>query len=91
GGEARSIVLEGAIKTGKDGRADLALGNQFRDNLVQQPNFKKICGEKANIRYPNVAGTSGGNSSRSGDSSAATGTETSFVFTCGRQQQEGGR
>ena len=91
GGEARSIVLEGAIKTGKDGRADLALGNQFRDKLVQQPNFKKICGEKANIRYPNVAGTAGGNSSRGNDSSSAAGTETSFVFTCGSQQQEGGR
>ena len=91
GGEARNIVLEGAIKTGKDGRADLALGNQFRDKLVQQPNFKKICGEKANIRYPNVAGTAGGNSSRGNDSSSAAGTETSFVFTCGSQQQEGGR
>jgi hypothetical protein len=91
GGEARSIVLEGAIKTGKDGRADLALGNQFRDKLVQQPNFKKICGEKANIRYPNVAGTAGGNASRGNDSSSAAGTETSFVFTCGSQQQEGGR
>ena len=81
GPSTRSVTIEGAIKTGKDGRADLALGNQFKDALVQMPNFKKICGDAATIRYVNVAGAS--NTSAAGSSGrASTGQETSFVFTC---------
>ncbi len=82
---SRSITMEGSIKTGKDGRADLALGNKFKDALVKLPTFQKICGDSAVIRYVNVAGT--GNASSS-DKKPSAGQETSFVFTCGKQ---GGR
>ncbi len=80
-----TLTIEGTIKTGRDGRADLALGNQFKDALVQQPNFKKICGDSANIQYVNVAGTGKANTNStvgSGGSSSA-GQETSFVLKCG--------
>ena len=80
GPSSRSITLEGAIKTGKDGRADLALGNQFKDALVKQPNFSKICGNTATIRYVNVAGA--GTAASTGR--AGAGQETSFVFTCAK-------
>lgn len=79
GADSKSIIIEGAIKTGKDGRADLALGNQFKDALVQMPNFKQICEKTATIRYVNVAGASG---SASSSSRSGMGQETSFVFTC---------
>lgn len=80
GPSSRSITLEGAIKTGKDGRADLALGNQFKDALVKQPNFSKICGNTATIRYVNVAGAGTAASTER----AGAGQETSFVFTCAK-------
>ena len=86
GAQSRRITIEGAIKTGKDGRADLALGNQFKDALVKMPNFQQICGTTATIRYVNVAGAGGTTDSASGRS--GTRQETSFVFTCGK---EGGR
>lgn len=86
GASSRKIDMEGAIKTGKDGRADLALGNQFKDALVQQPIFQQICGKTATIRYVNVAGA--GTSAASAGGRETTGQETSFVFTCGK---EGGR
>ena len=73
GGEARSLQLEGVIKTGRDGRADMALGNKFREALIEQPIIRKMCGEKGVINYTNVAGTGG----RSGQ-------ETTFTFNCGR-------
>ena len=75
GKEARAVQLEGFIKTGREGRADMALGNKFREALIAQPTFSKICGQKGSITYPSVAGTnqrSGGGSSK----------ETSFVFVC---------
>lgn len=74
GGEARSLYLEGAIKTGRDGRADMALGNKFREALIEQPIIRKICGDKATINWTNVAGT-GSRSDRSGQ-------ETTFSFVC---------
>ncbi|WP_428081404.1 hypothetical protein [Candidatus Avelusimicrobium alvi] len=88
GTEARNITIEGAIKTGKDGRADLALGNQFKDALVQMPNFKKICGNSATIRYVNVAGAGNTASNSTSGRPGAASQETGFVFTC---VKEGGR
>ncbi len=76
GGEARSVHLEGSIKTGRDGRADMALGNKFREALIEQPILHKICGEKGTINYTNVAGT-GNRDNRSGQ-------ETNFTFVCGK-------
>ena len=77
GGAGRSLYLEGAIKTGRDGRADMALGNKFREALIEQKTIRKICGDKGTITYTSVAGT--GN--RSDHSS---GQETSFKFSCAR-------
>ena len=90
GASSRSLTIEGAIKTGKDGRADLALGNQFKDALTKMPAFSKLCGTTATIRYTNVAGAAGGGTSSAGagDKKSSTGQETNFVLSCG---QEGGR
>ena len=86
GPNSRNITIEGSIKTGKDGRADLALGNQFKDALVKLPNFKKICGENGTIRYVNVAGAGNATSTAASSSGRpATGQETSFVFTCAKE------
>lgn len=81
GGDARQLTIEGFIKSGKDGRADLALGNKFKDSLVQKPNLKPFCGTTGNITYANVAGTGPGGSS---SNRSAAGKETSYVFTCGK-------
>ena len=81
GGDARQLTIEGFIKSGKDGRADLALGNKFKDSLVQKPNLKPFCGTTGNITYANVAGTGTGGSS---SNRSAAGKETSYVFTCGK-------
>lgn len=71
GQEARTLVLEGRIKTDKGGQADLALGNRFRDTFVSMPTIKEICGQTATVSFSNVAG-SGNNQ------------ETSFVLNCSR-------
>lgn len=84
--ENRVITVEGSIKSGKDGRADMAIGNRFRDALAAQPNFKAICGKDLAIRFPNVAGTGGASSSGGRGSSASSGQETNFVLTCGGQK-----
>ncbi len=80
GKEARVIRIEGTIKTGRDGRADMALGNKFRDALIERPEIKKICGTSASIEYTSVAGT-GGQSDRSGNKN-----ETSFTFVCSKEK-----
>ena len=83
GTESRSLIMDGAIKSGqKDGRADLALGNKFKDALIQRPVIRQICGKTAVINYSNIAGTGGGR--RNGQSDK----ETHFTFTCA---QKGGR
>lgn len=82
GTETRSLTLEGAIQSGSsDGRADLALGNKFKDALVQQPIIKQICGNNGVIRYTNVAGTGSAAAARSG---GEAGKSTSFTFTCSK-------
>jgi len=73
----RSVYLEGSIKTGRDGRADMALGNKFREALIEQPFIKQICGEKGTITYIDVAGT-GKRTERVSDQ------ETTFKFECKR-------
>lgn len=82
----RSLRLEGSIKTGRDGRADMALGNKFRDDLLEQPTIKEICPKKGNISYTNVAGTSGKSSQSTSNQ------ETKFVFVCSSSagQSKGG-
>lgn len=86
GTEARSVTIEGSIKSGGDGQADLAMGNQFRDALAAQPIINKICGNSAAIRFVSVAGTASGGNTTSGGSGVEK--ETRFVFTCSK---EGGR
>ena len=69
-GNNRSITLEGRIKTDKGGKADLALGNTFRDAFAAMPTFSKICGNTALINFHQIAG-SGSNK------------ETTFTLNCG--------
>jgi len=96
GSEGRSLNLQGSIQSGsKDGRADMALGNEFKDALVQQPIIKSICGNNADMRYTNVAGTASSNSNnnsgnRRGAGASGSSQETKFTFSCGKSQ-EGGR
>jgi len=88
GAEARSLTLEGLIKSESgDGRADLALGNQFKDALGQQPIARQICGSQIAIQYGNIAGTGGG--PKRGQAEQAT----RFTLTCARSNSgsKGGR
>lgn len=88
-GETRNIVIEGAIQSGKDGRSDIALGNQFKDDLLAKPLFKEICANRGNIRFGTIAGTAGGGMSGGGfDKQTSSAKETTFVFSCATQ---GGR
>jgi len=73
----RSLNIEGSIQTGRDGRADMVLGNKFRDALVEQPTIAQICGEKGKIDFTQVAGTGK-------RSEGSTGKETNFKFECKR-------
>ncbi len=91
GSEARSLTIEGSIKSGKDGQADLDMGNQFRDALSAQPIINKICGNSADIRFVSVAGTaSSGNNNMPGGNSGVE-QETRFVFTCAKEGGQNGR
>lgn len=65
----RSIVMEGRIKTGKGGKADLAVGDSFRDAFASMPTIRQICGNTAAIDFHQIAG-SGSNK------------ETTFTLTC---------
>ena len=75
-GETRSVTIEGAIKAGSNnGQEDMTLGTKFKEAIVQQPIFKKICGTSPNICFTKVAGTAG----RSGGDQ-----ETDFTLTCSK-------
>ncbi len=89
GSEARSVTIEGSIKSGGDGQADLAMGNQFRDALASQPIMQKICGNTASIRFTSVAGTASSGNNQPGGASAEK--ETRFVFTCAKEGGRNGR
>lgn len=91
GSEARSVTIEGAIKSGVDGQTDLALGNQFRDAVAAQPIFNKICGTSANIRFVSVAGTAAGGNAPLRGRAATAEQETHFVLTCAKAGGRNGR
>lgn len=88
--DMRLFTLEGSIRSANngDGRADMALGNKFKDKLLAQPIIKSICGDQPDvIKFLSVAGTTQGRelsrSSRSrGNAAAANAQETKFTFTC---------
>ena len=86
GAEERSFTMNGFIRSGtKDGRDDLALGNKFRDAIIQKPIVSRICGTSAVIRYTDVVGTGGANAASGRSSSSnSSGQETRFTFTCNR-------
>ena len=94
GGDMREIILEGFIKTGKNGQADMAMGNEFKDKFIAMPTISKICGNSAVINYSNIAGASGSggaSSGRSGGRSGGGSQETNFVLKCSRATTQGGR
>ncbi len=80
----RSLVLEGSVKTGNSDR-DLALGRVFRNNLLEQPAIKDLCGMTGEIKYKDLAlEDSATKKSKSKKYEEKTKKETSFVFTCGQ-------
>lgn len=84
GEDSRSLQIEGLIKTdGKDGRADMAIGNHFKELAMQQANLKKICAKDINIVFPQLAGTKAESGNARGISgSVGLAKETQFQFTC---------
>lgn len=58
-GQNRSFKLEGAIKSGGDGSADLMLGDKFRRQLMQMPLIREICGSDIPIAYQQVSDKDG--------------------------------
>ncbi len=74
----RSIVMDGRIKTDKGGKADLALGNSFRDAFAAMPTISQICGNTASINFHQIAG-SGSNK------------ETTFTLNCSSAGKAGRR
>ncbi|MBQ7908291.1 MAG: hypothetical protein IJ311_02190 [Elusimicrobiaceae bacterium] len=80
----RQLTLEGAVKTGNSDR-DLALGRVFRNNLLEQPAIKTLCGQTGEIKYKDLAlGNTTESKGKSKQSEGKPKTETSFVFTCGQ-------
>jgi hypothetical protein len=75
GQEKRRIEIEGRIKTGRGGQADLAVGNTFKDTFANMPNLSEICRTSADISYSNIAGA--------GKEKNAS-KETTFRLTCSR-------
>ena len=82
GNSSRSYTMEGAIKSGKDGQADLALGNEFREKMIGLPITKDICGDRATINFSNVAGTSTENRGYTRNTRTDESESTRFVFKC---------
>ncbi len=77
-GNPRSLSLEGSIQTGNSER-DLVVGKQFQEKLLQMPSIKAICGNKAEIKYKDLALLGEGETGKSKDSRNR---ETSFSFAC---------
>lgn len=80
-GESGSFTFEGAIQTGNS-ETDLAVGKKFEEAFKKLPSIKSLCGDKAEIKYKDLAivGNEGGRSNRN---NSRSGKETSFTFTCG--------
>ena len=90
GDDARSVKLEGLIKSGKGGQTDMTIGNKFKDSFSSMPTLKKVCGDTAVITFSNVAGSGGGSTGRSSNSNASsTSKETNFTLTCARERAGG--
>ena len=88
--DARSLTIEGYIRSGKkDGREDMAIGNQFREAFIKKPTANRICGASSNIRFPTLAGTGSQETTSSIRGRKAVEQNTRFVFTCSRGK--GGR
>lgn len=91
GTEARVVEIEGSIKTGADGQADMALGRRFNDELAALPIMSKICGKDA-MRFVTVAGTAGSGNAGGRQNASAVEQETRFVFRCAKDGgQKNGR
>lgn len=82
---SRKLTFEGSIQTGNF-QTDSDLGTKFRDDLIQRPSIKAICGSNGEIKYKDLALVGSTNSSNSGSiGKSGTNTkrkETSFTFTC---------
>lgn len=93
GNDARSITIDGHIKSGKGGQADMTIGNKFKTDFAAMPTLQKICGDTAEISFSNLAGAGGsGGSSSSRGSSTSTRTasqETNFTLKCERKAAGG--
>ena len=81
GDKSRSWKIQGFVRTGKtDGKADLEIGQKFRETLAKSPLIRKICPEqKLAIRYITVAGSSSVTGSNKEVSIAK---ETEFEISC---------
>lgn len=83
----RALSIEGYIKSGKDGVADMALGRKFSEAVMELPGIKKLCAKDGAINYPVIAVSSSDaaaqrtTTNRDGSRNGPP-RETSFTFKC---------
>ena len=78
GGSDRSLVLEGAVRTGNS-ELDLSVAKQFDERLRERPSIRALCGDRAEMKFRDL-GLSGDPSS--GRNQGKKTKETSFTFSC---------
>ncbi len=89
-GQTRSFKIEGSIKSGGDGQADLALGDKYRRALMEMPLVRAVCGNDVQITYQDVSvkeaaqPSSASARKRPGAVSAKLPKETTFSLECGK-------
>lgn len=86
GSPVRSLFIEGSIQSGNSDK-DLTLGNQFRDQLVKAASIKELCGNRAEIKFKDLALTGEAvQPTTSSRTSTPVRKGTSYTLTCTNEQ-----
>lgn len=84
----KSLVISGAVQTGNS-EQDLTVGNEFRENLIKKSTIKDLCGNKAQIKFRDLALV--GEIKTAQKNSSGRNKETSFTLTCENEAGSVGR
>lgn len=90
-GQTRSFKIEGSIKSGGDGQADLVLGDKYRRQLMEMPLVREICGDDVQISYQEVSvkgAESAAGRKLTAEELGRLPKETTFSLECGKGEEQ---
>ena len=90
-GQTRSFKIEGSIKSGGDGQADLMLGDKYRRQLMEMPLVREICGDDVQISYQEVSvkgAESAAGRKLTEEEISRLPKETTFSLECGKGEEK---